>query len=407
MATTRFFLDLRGKAKDGKGSVLITLYHNYSTATFPTGIRIFPENWQDQKVVRISGAESINANLANQKSKIDKAIALLSLDDNFEHMTASDMKANISDGKPKKIRGHLLSDVFAEYMNSGNLKEGTKQIYRQTLNKITSFTGENFKVESINLKWLRSLEQYMAKTQSINGRSMYLRSLKAVCNYARHNGIVFEYPFDNFHIKQEETRKRCIEIEKLREYYSLDTSKKNAYYRDYFFLMLFLIGINTIDLLTAKKSQVIDGRLVYTRAKTGKHYSIKIEPEAEALLKKYEGKGEYLLEALDHCKHYRSFAREINDAIKTIGIFVEDQQEDLFEQEPQMVLKPLIPDITSYFARHTWSTLAHELDISSDVICMAFGHTPSNRTTFIYIKPDQSKVDEANRRIIDYLLKCD
>ena len=73
--------------------------------------------------------------------------------------------------------------------------------------------------------------------------------------------------------------------------------------------------------------------------------------------------------------------------------------------EPENHFVPIVPNISSYWARHTWSTIAHKLNISSDVIAMALGHSPVNRTTFIYIKPEQSKVDEANRKVIDYFIQ--
>ena len=172
------------------------------------------------------------------------------------------------------------------------------------------------------------------------------------------------------------------------------------------FLMFFLIGINIIDLLTAKKSQFDGERLDYVRTKTHKKYSIKVEPEAKMLIDKYAGTGEYLVDALDHCKHYSSFMHEMNDALKTITKVVQEEipEEGNLFAEPHIITKvvPLIPDITTYYSRHTWATLAHEIGISSDIISLALGHSPANRTTFIYIKPDQSKVDDANRKVIDY-----
>lgn len=390
MIATKFFLDMRGKSKDGKGSILIRIYKNGTSTTVATGIRVSPDCWDADHTIHIAGAEIINAELIEKKTKIDKAIAVLSLDDNFEYMSASDVKSAIF--VENRIRGsHLVKDLFYEYAELSNMKEGTKIIYRLTLKKVLTFGGENVRIESINLRWLRSFDQYLSIAQSINGKAIYLRSLRAVCNYAKHTGIIQQYPFENFHIKQEETKKRNITISSLRRLYSSSTSDRNEVYRDYFFLMFFLIGINVKDLLLAKKTQIVSGRLEYIREKTNKRYSIKIEPEAARLMEKYKGKGEYLLDALDHCKHYTSFAREINSAIKEIGISENG--------------KSVIPGITTYYARHTWATLAHELDISTDVISLALGHSPSNRTTAIYIKPDQSKVDKANRKVIDYLLK--
>ena len=406
MATTKFYLDLRGKAKDGKGSILITIYHNTSTATVATGIRVLPSEWNGQSIVKVPGCEALNATLLKKKSNLDKQIALLSLDDGFEMMTATQVKKAILDDKPRRNRGHLVSDVFDEYMNSSQLKEGTKEIYRTTLKKIVDYSGD-ITIESINLKWLRQFEKHLSESQGVNGRAIYLRALRAICNYAVNTGILSVYPFQNFQVKQEETRKRNISVDTLRHFYSFKTTRQNAYYRDYFFLMFYFIGINVKDLLLAKKTQVSNGRFEYIREKTGKKYSIRIEPEAQELLDKYAGKDEYLLEAMDHCQHHKSFMHMMNDSLKTIGTKVEEiipNENDLFG-EPEVITKiePVIPGVTSYFARHTWATLAYELGISFDIISQALGHSFANRTTLIYVKQDQQKVDEANRKVIDYL----
>ena len=65
---------------------------------------------------------------------------------------------------------------------------------------------------------------------------------------------------------------------------------------------------------------------------------------------------------------------------------------------------PLFPDISSYWTRHTWATIAAELDIPKEVIAHALGHSwAEGTTTDIYIRFDEKKVDDANRRIIDYV----
>ena len=405
MASTKFYLDLRGKAADGKGSVLIQIFHNHSMTSVSTGIRLLPAEWDGRRVVRIPGAEAINASLEDRKGKLDKAIAILSIDDKFDRMTAADIKKEIIGGKPRSSCGHLVSDLFAEYIKDGNLKPGTIAIYETTLKKIKAYSGDYLRIEQINYQWLRGFDKHLAEKQCANGRSIFLRSLKAVCNHARKSGIQFQYPFYNFQIRQEPTKKKGVFIEKLREFYSFPVEPYLQRYKDYFFLMFYLIGINTIDLFTAKKSQIVNGRLEYIRAKTGKPYSIKIEPEAEELIRKYSGEGDYLLEVMDHCKFYRSFAHAMNDALKLIGTKTREEipdPEDLFGAS-QIIEKvvPIIPGITTNSARHAWATIAQEMDISTDIISRALGHSPTNRTTFIYIKPDQKKIDDANRKIID------
>ena len=88
MATTKFYLDLRGNAKDKKGSILISIFHNKTTATIPTGIRVLKSEWCDGSIVKRQESPILNAKLSKQKSEIDNAIALMSMSEDFDRMTA-------------------------------------------------------------------------------------------------------------------------------------------------------------------------------------------------------------------------------------------------------------------------------------------------------------------------------
>ena len=64
----------------------------------------------------------------------------------------------------------------------------------------------------------------------------------------------------------------------------------------------------------------------------------------------------------------------------------------------------LFPELSSNWARHTWATAASKIDIPKEVISKALGHGTGLAVTDIYIDFDNSKVDEANRRVLDYVL---
>lgn len=55
--------------------------------------------------------------------------------------------------------------------------------------------------------------------------------------------------------------------------------------------------------------------------------------------------------------------------------------------------------------RHTWATIAAGLDIPKETIAAALGHSIGNPTTSIYIDFNQAKVDEANRRVLDFVFR--
>ena len=134
-----------------------------------------------------------------------------------------------------------------------------------------------------------------------------------------------------------------------------------------------------------------NGRVEYIRAKTHKPYSIKVETEANEIIQKYSGE-KHLLNYLDTYKNYRSFYMNMCNGLKAIKQRLNDIDDGV-----------TIKELTSYWARHSWATIAAYLDIPKDTIAAALGHG-GNTVTDIYIEFDMRKVDEANRKVLDYVL---
>ena len=163
-----------------------------------------------------------------------------------------------------------------------------------------------------------------------------------------------------------------------------------------FMLMFYMIGINAVDLFLSRPYAIANGRLEYTRAKTKRLYSIKVEAEASDLIEKYKGK-DFLINIMDGRANYVDFLHRMDKALKQIGP-VQRQG-----RGGKKIRTPLFPELSQYWCRHTWATIAAELDIPKETIAAALGHG-GNSVTDIYINFDMRKVDEANRRVIDYVL---
>lgn len=159
-------------------------------------------------------------------------------------------------------------------------------------------------------------------------------------------------------------------------------------------LIFYLIGINIEDLLYLTEDNVVRGRIEYYRHKTGKLFSVKMEPEAKAIINKYRG-DKYLLNIMEERRNYTSFTAAMDRALKEIGEVKKSRQ--------KKIRKPLFPSLSSYWARHSWATIGAELDIPKETLSAGLGHEVGSSITSIYIKFDRKKVDEANRRIIDYV----
>lgn len=86
----------------------------------------------------------------------------------------------------------------------------------------------------------------------------------------------------------------------------------------------------------------------------------------------------------------------MDNGLKKIGIV------EKYKNGGKKTCVPLFPQISSYWARHSWATIASSLDIPKDTIAAGLGHG-GNTVTDIYINFDQRKVDEANRRVLDWV----
>lgn len=388
MATAKFYLDTRRVKQGNKAPLKIAITHKGSTTLLSTGISV-PENRWDkiaEKVVRCENRQALNAGIEKIKLAIDEMLLKYTSDGTIYKMTATGLKNKLAediwgikkDGRPRFAK-RLLK--FAD-----SKKESTRQIYMHTYSRLAAFMGKDLDTltfEDMTKEWLTSFDTFLQRTSpSKNARNIHFRNIRAVFNEALDDEIITVYPFRRFKIRPVATAKRSLSVGQLRTLFNAQTEEHAAKYLDMFKLIFCLIGINIIDLCNLK--EIRDGRLEYYRAKTGRLYSIKVEPEALELIRRYPGKGQ-LLYMRDHYQNHKDYTRKLNYVLQHIG---EVRREGLGGKK---IYSPLFPQITSYWARHSWATIAASL-----------GHG-GNTVTDIYIDFDRNKVDEANRRVLDWV----
>ncbi|WP_289732760.1 site-specific integrase [uncultured Duncaniella sp.] len=302
----------------------------------------------------------------------------------------------VAEKEPVTANGNFTA-YFQNFID-GKENKGTKGVYKHTLDKIRSFDPDvdMKRFEDIDLKWLTDFETFCAKTASKNARNIHLRNIRAVFNNAIDYEITSAYPFRRFKIRPEATRKRSLTVDELRKLFDYPIEEYAEIYRDMFKLIFFLIGVNTVD-LHALKSITKDGRIEYKRAKTGRFYSIKVEPEALEIIKKYQGTNGLLCIA-DRWSDSRNFRHQLNKALQRIG------EVERRGRGGKKIITAEFKGVSSYWARHSWATIAYEIGIPKDVIAQALGHSDGHDVTNIYIREDVRKVDAANRRVLDWVL---
>lgn len=403
MAASSLILDTRRPNKNGEFPVKIRITHNKKNVAIRTGICISQEYWDGREVTKKHPQCKIyNNELKNLSVSIENIIRELNNTGRVAIMSASDIKIYVEKQIQECFSEKTFSDFYVNFME-GKEKTRTREIYQATFNKIKEFTKEETLLfEDINVSWLKSFENFLKKnTPSVNARSIHLRNIRAVFNSAIEEEIIRLdlYPFRKFKIKREKTKKRAMTIEELIKFRDYPCEEHQKLYQDIFMLMFYLIGINMIDLCNLKG---IDGeRINYKRAKTSRLYSIKVEPEAERIINKYRGEKQ-LLNILDRYENYRNFTWRMNKNLHEIGEMKLVNKKIKGKTRQIKERTPLFPQISTYWARHTWATIAASLDIPKETIAAALGHG-GNTVTDIYIDFDQKKIDKANRKIIDFV----
>lgn len=400
MATTNFYLDTRATGWDKPAPLKISIRHRNKATYIPTDINLLPEQWDGdkQRIINHPRAAMYNNKIARRRLDVESELLALAETGMLSFMKITEVRKAIMDKlnpQPDLDTSRLFINRFKRFAaNKSNQR--TKEIYEATLSRIYAFDKkcDMLTFEGVDRTWLTNFEAFLAKTSpSVNARAIHLRNIRAVFNDAITDEVTRAYPFRKYKIKHVATVKRSLSVDALRELFNYPVEEYQRKYLDMFKLSFFLIGINIVDLCKLKR--IDSGRIDYERSKTHRLYSIKVEPEALEIIERYKGK-DWLLDPLDRYDNYKQYARHLNGALQAIG------EVEIGKQGAKSI-KPLYNNISTYWARHTWATIAASLDIPKETIAAALGHG-GNTVTDIYIDFDQRKVDEANRRVIDWVL---
>lgn len=395
------------RKSDGTINVKIRLTHNRKADYIATDLYVLPDSFDSKSGVIRSGKNKdyINLRITDHIQKYQRKD--IELGERRDFMTVKQIKAYLLEDKKKS--GALDFFEFAEeYLKSVN-SAGTLRWHNTAIASLKLFIGNQLPFSEINLSFLQRYENHLKRQGVGSGINNYMRSFRALFNKARdlYNDEdakivrIPQYPFRNYTIPSAVTKSKnhFLSIEELCELINYKCSNSGEEFAvDMFLLMIYLIGIESKDLFYIGK-QNKKGRVLYNRFKTGKEFSIKLEPEALAIIKKYSSKTS-LINVQERYSNHLTFIGFINDQLhgkksrQVKGIF------------PKLEIEK---NVTTKWARHTWATIArNECRINKDDVALCLGHVDSdNRVTDMYIKYDYSIIDESNRKVIDFInLNC-
>lgn len=399
MATISIKLDTRSTKKDGTSPIVVLFSHGKNRAfRIPIGISLNAKEWDSTKGIVKSGINKLSYNhlISTIQSNLKTKIFELEVVGHLDSMPIENIKTilkRVINGGGDNDSPRVI-EMFDLYIG-GLTNAGTQRIYELTKRKIVEFYGDIL-LSSINVAWLKDFERKLMRTHKKNGINIHMRNLRAIINDAMNRELLtnYNYPFRVYKMPKEQTAKRDLSIDDIRIIRDYDAEPEMRKYIDFFMLSFYLGGINAGDLCLLTHKDYYNGRIVYRRQKTkGLPISIRVEPEAKELIEKYKGT-KYLLHYCDNGSDYRTWLRRVDSKLKQFGPYT-------LGKRGKKNREPLYPFLSTYYARHSFATIASEdCDISMDVVGRILGHAEKT-VTDIYIHRKTKKMDEALRKVLD------
>ncbi|MFT7072629.1 MAG: integrase [Patiriisocius sp.] len=299
-----------------------------------------------------------------------------------------------------------IETLFKEYIEELK-KEGrvsTYQSYESTLNSLLSFK-KCLSWDDITVQFLNKYEKWMlAQAKSITTVGIYARTLRAIYNLAIERGYtdIKSYPFGKkkYQVPAGRNIKKALitaEIKSIFDYPVLKHPEKEEA-RDLWIFSYLSNGMNVKDLCRLKYENLQDGKIRFVRAKTElttksnrKEVEVILHPKATAIIEKWGNKNQsdsnYIFPILtagcsaeDERRLVQNKTRVINNYMAKIG------------KELGITKK-----LTTYVARHSYSTVLKRSGVSIEFISESLGHS-NIQTTESYLDSfeDETKKKYSN-----------
>lgn len=268
----------------------------------------------------------------------------------------------------------------------------TADTYRSAYRRLANFLGgKPLRPNEVTSSLAEEYEGYLKNEgMTMNSVSFYLRILRAVYNEAVREGLAIDTkPFARVYTGVARTSKRALSIDAVRKIFTAKgQTGKQRFARDMFMFSFLTRGMSFVDMAHLTKENLKGNILTYRRRKTGQTISVLWLECMQDIVDRWPSlDGHHLLGILDENiepleKQYRKCQMSVNYMLRNLC-------RDIGAGD----------NVTMYSARHSWASIAKELDIPVAVISDGMGHD-SVATTQIYLNTISSRIDMANDKVI-------
>lgn len=403
MISLKTALDTRRAKQDSTYPIVFRVSFEGKSRDITTGFSCRKDQW-NSRISQIS-AKSKEQEVINQtiqETRADYISRIVEYQKQFKRVSEfSHLKRFLLQENVSEVT--FISDFWEGEIerleSTGN--EGNAYIYRDCLNRVGRYMDLRVSFEEVDYKSLLKLETAMRVSElSTNTIGITLRTFRAVFNSAIRSELTpsSHYPFKNLVIKKGVIKPRPIIQEETRNYFQYEPVGQERDHWNYGKLILMLRGINFKDLALLTRNNLRDGRLIYTRSKTEKVYSVEILPQVQELIDYYFCPWRStlfpILEDI-HLSSSKSIAKRVREQNKTTNKWLKRIGVKIGSKER----------LTTYVFRYTHANLCKQLGYSKDMISESLGHGYGLAVSTNYLESyDIELIDEMNARVIESIL---
>lgn len=406
MASVKVILREKKVLKNGEHPIALRIIKDRKIKYIHLAHSSSVEHWDEE--ANRPNKKHPNKNLRNyldkQQTKAEDLIIDLEREDRGYSLGDLEKKFRNSIGKISVF--DCFDEKIASLLNSNKI--GNWMVYKDVKSSLENFApNRDIRFVDINYDFLLRYEEYLlSRGNTANGIGVRMRTLRAIYNYAINKGYIKsdQYPYrNNFNRKgfsvtkfEKEPSRKALSLEEMEKVRNLKLDYSSPLFDSWniFLFSYYLMGMNFTDMAYLKWENIVEDKVSYQRAKTGKRYVIRLLEPAQKIIKHYrklKSKSDYVFPILNKThdtptsQKYRiqKMLKMLNADLKKIG----------------KEAKISIP-LTSYVARHTWANVLKRKDIPISKISEGLGHR-TEKTTRIYLESfENDEIDMINELLV-------
>ena len=385
---------------EAEGTLYYQVIHKRKVKWISTEHHIYTNEWdENMETIVVAARSERKGALALMQCKIDWALKrwqtiLDRLERSYKDYTVEELCETFSKEQTYKTVFVFLQEQVTK--KEQMKRQGTARTYENAYRRFKAFREDvDLTFDELTPDMIECYEAWLIdKRLKQNSIRCYLRTLNTLLCKAVEEGMLNNTNlFSHVRLSYVKTTKRAISEKELKVIANLELPENStmALARDIFMFSFYMRGMPFVDIAYLRKTDLKNGMCTYCRKKTNQCLMVEWEKAQQKILDRFAHQMEnrsYLLPIIKEedgteYKQYQRMQININRALKKIGEMAE-----------------LKMPLTTYVARHTWASVARDMNIPIAVISEGMGHN-SIKTTQVYLNSiDISRINEANKRII-------